>query len=145
MSNGAALLCVTKTLLLDEESEVDKFRRASTDFGTTRGPGVSVIILAILNNRNERIISGLWDTPPCCFLLSFPRFVVCYTENFGKFNVLNDEIIERIISTSNQDANDLEEGTETPILHGVGGRVIKAKTLNQKRLVESMRNPTRIC
>ena len=29
-------------------------------------------------------------------------------------------------------------GTETNILYGVGGKIIKAKTLNQKRLVESM-------
>jgi phosphate starvation-inducible PhoH-like protein len=72
-------------------------------------------------------------------LQEFDKKVAMLIAHFGKFNVLNDEIIERIISTSNQDANDLEEGTETPILHGVGGRVIKAKTLNQKRLVESMR------
>jgi phosphate starvation-inducible PhoH-like protein len=34
--------------------------------------------------------------------------------------------------------SDLNGGTETQILHGVGGKIIKAKTLNQKRLVESM-------
>lgn len=59
--------------------------------------------------------------------------------HFGKFNVLNDEIIERIVTENGEkDKEALFEGTELHILHGVGGKVIKAKTLNQKRLVESM-------
>lgn len=59
--------------------------------------------------------------------------------HFGKFNVLNDEIIERIVTSNGEkDKEALFEGTELHILHGVGGKVIKAKTLNQKRLVESM-------
>ena len=59
--------------------------------------------------------------------------------HFGKFNVLNDEIIERIVTANGEkDKEALFEGTELHILHGVGGKVIKAKTLNQKRLVESM-------
>jgi phosphate starvation-inducible PhoH-like protein len=37
-----------------------------------------------------------------------------------------------------QDKEALTGGTEVMILHGVGGRIIKAKTFNQKRLVETM-------
>jgi phosphate starvation-inducible PhoH-like protein len=37
-----------------------------------------------------------------------------------------------------EDNPELDGGTETQILHGVGGKIIKAKTYNQKRLVESM-------
>jgi len=58
--------------------------------------------------------------------------------HFGKFNILNDEIIERIVLAGTQDNPQLNGGTETQILHGVGGKIIKAKTYNQKRLVESM-------
>ncbi|MEK9614500.1 MAG: PhoH family protein [Flavobacteriaceae bacterium] len=72
-------------------------------------------------------------------LLEFDKKVAMLIAHFGKFNVLNDEIIERIVITSNLDRTNLEGGTEIPILHGVGGRIIKAKTLNQKRLVESMK------
>ena len=58
--------------------------------------------------------------------------------HFGKYNILNEEIIERIILARDNDTEVLKGGTETMILHGVGGRIIKAKTLNQKLLVEFM-------
>ena len=58
--------------------------------------------------------------------------------HYGKYNVLNDEIIERIIFADNKEKIILNGGTEANILYGVGGKIIKAKTLNQKRLVESM-------
>ena len=57
--------------------------------------------------------------------------------HFGKYNILNEEIIERIVLGRN-DKDPLMGGTETLILHGVGGKLIKAKTLNQKGLVELM-------
>jgi phosphate starvation-inducible PhoH-like protein len=58
--------------------------------------------------------------------------------HYGKYNILNDEIIDRIVMAGEQENAALNGGTETTILHGVGGRIIKAKTFNQKRLVESM-------
>ena len=58
--------------------------------------------------------------------------------HYGKYNILNDEIIDRIVMAGEQENVALNGGTETAILHGVGGRIIKAKTFNQKRLVESM-------
>ena len=58
--------------------------------------------------------------------------------HFGKYNILNDEIIERILMAGEQDKEALTGCTEVMILHGVGGRIIKAKTFNQKRLVETM-------
>ena len=57
--------------------------------------------------------------------------------HFGKYNIINEEIIERIVLARN-DKDPLMGGTETLILHGVGGKLIKAKTLNQKGLVELM-------
>ena len=58
--------------------------------------------------------------------------------HYGKYNILNDEIIERIIFADKKEKKVLNGGTEVNILHGVGGKIIKAKTLNQKKLVESM-------
>ena len=58
--------------------------------------------------------------------------------HFGKYNILNEEIIERIILARDNDKEVLKGGTEAVILYGVGGRIVKAKTLNQKRLVEFM-------
>ena len=58
--------------------------------------------------------------------------------HFGKYNILNEEIIERIILERDNDKEVLKGGTEAVILYGVGGKIIKAKTLNQKRLVDFM-------
>ena len=71
-------------------------------------------------------------------LTEFSKRVDMLIAHFGKFDVLNDEIIERIVLAGNSNNQELNGGTETQILHGVRGKVIKAKTFNQKRLVESM-------
>lgn len=71
-------------------------------------------------------------------LSEFSKRVDMLIAHFGKFNILNDEIIERIVLAGTEDNTELNGGTETQILHGVGGKIIKAKTYNQKRLVESM-------
>ena len=72
-------------------------------------------------------------------LVELKKRVALSISHFGKFNVLNDEIIDRIVLAGNEENIELNSGTEIPILHGVGGKIIKAKTFNQKRLVESMR------
>ena len=71
-------------------------------------------------------------------LTEFNKRVAMLIAHFGKFNILNDEIIDRIVMAGTENNSDLNGGTETQILHGIGGKIIKAKTLNQKRLVESM-------
>ena len=58
--------------------------------------------------------------------------------HYGKYNFLNDEIIDRIILGEKNNNIDLNGWTETTILHGSGGKIIKAKTFNQIKLVESM-------
>ncbi|MDA8947536.1 PhoH family protein [Flavobacteriaceae bacterium] len=71
-------------------------------------------------------------------LTEFSKRVDMLITHFGKYNILNDEIIERIVLAGSENGQEFNGGTETQILHGVGGKIIKAKTFNQKRLVESM-------
>ena len=71
-------------------------------------------------------------------LVEFSKRTDMLISHFRKYNILNEEIIERIVLAKNKDGVGLKGGTETAILHGVGGKIIKAKTLNQKRLVEFM-------
>ena len=71
-------------------------------------------------------------------LIEFETRISMLIEHFIKFNKLNDEIIERIVMANNDQKNELNNGTESVILHGVGGKVIKAKTFNQKKLIDSM-------
>jgi len=71
-------------------------------------------------------------------ILEFSKRTEMLISHYGKYNILNDEIIERIVIGEGEDKTSLNGGTETTIIHGVGGKIIKAKTLNQKKLVESM-------
>jgi phosphate starvation-inducible PhoH-like protein len=72
-------------------------------------------------------------------IIDFNKRVTKLITYFIKYNILNDEIIERIMNSKNQESFNLNGGTDSPILHGVGGRIIKTKTFNQKRLVESIK------
>ena len=60
--------------------------------------------------------------------------------HFGKYNKLDENSIERILtSVSSEDYKTTDVSGEA-LVHGVGGKIIKAQTVNQRRLVESMRN-----
>ena len=60
-------------------------------------------------------------------------------DHFGKYNKLDENTIERVLtSDSEQDYESSKESGET-IVHGVSGKVIKAQTANQRKLVELSR------
>ena len=60
------------------------------------------------------------------------------TAHFAKFNKLDENSIERILSSaSNKEAESLNYIESETLVHGVNGKPIKARTLNQKRLVDS--------
>ncbi|UGU16827.1 PhoH family protein [Sinomicrobium kalidii] len=59
---------------------------------------------------------------------------------FGKYNKLDENTIERILTSDDKDVYEspiLENGQV--LLHGVNGRLIKAQTVNQQRLVDQMK------
>ena len=56
--------------------------------------------------------------------------------HFGKFNTLDINTIELILSSNGAQDYEATDDKESFILHGLGGKIIKAKTLNQQRLVE---------
>jgi len=57
-------------------------------------------------------------------------------DHFGKFNKLDENSIERVLtSQSREDYETSKESGET-LLHGVSGKIIKPLTANQRRLVE---------
>lgn len=60
------------------------------------------------------------------------RRLVAY---FAKYNSMDDNIIERIVQSSEQDDRRLHKKDDT-LVHGVGGKLIKALTPNQQRLVD---------
>jgi len=57
--------------------------------------------------------------------------------HLGKFNSLNAEVIERIIMADDSRDYEPESAPEAFIVHGVGGKIIKAQTFNQQKLVNA--------
>jgi len=58
---------------------------------------------------------------------------------FLKYNIISDNEIETLITKSD---TELETSAEShkPILHGVSGKIIKARTLNQRKIIDSVTN-----
>ena len=58
---------------------------------------------------------------------------------FLKYNIISDNEIETLLTKSD---SELETSAEShkPILHGVNGRIIKARTLNQRKIIDSVTN-----
>jgi phosphate starvation-inducible PhoH-like protein len=58
--------------------------------------------------------------------------------HYGKYNSLDESNVEKILTSSTEDNFGLDEADIQTILHGVGGKIIKSRTVNQARLVESI-------
>jgi phosphate starvation-inducible PhoH-like protein len=72
-------------------------------------------------------------------LEEFDRRMTMLMVHFGKYNRLDENMIERVLtSESSADYTTSDQAGEV-ILHGVGGKIIKPQTANQRKLVESMR------
>jgi phosphate starvation-inducible PhoH-like protein len=68
-------------------------------------------------------------------LKEFQKRVDMMITHFGKFNKLNEEIIERLIMSNKPEDLDPPSSEDNFILHGVGGKIIKAQSFNQQKLV----------
>ena len=66
----------------------------------------------------------------------FQKRVDLMQMHLGKYNALDEKIIERIVTAQTQAELGFDSATEKVILHGVGGKIIKAKTPNQAKLVD---------
>ncbi len=69
-------------------------------------------------------------------LEEFEKRVDMLVAHFGKFNSLDQATIELILSSDGSKDYEATNDKDAFILHGIGGKIIKAKTLNQYRLVE---------
>ena len=70
-------------------------------------------------------------------LEEFEKRVDMLISHFGKYNQLNEETIERIITANTLADYDPSSDNDNFILHGVGGKVIKAQSYNQHLLVDA--------
>ncbi|WBL24501.1 PhoH family protein [Zunongwangia sp. HGR-M22] len=69
-------------------------------------------------------------------LEEFDKRFTMLIDHFGKFNKLDENVIERVLtSESKEDYSSSSESGEV-LVHGVSGRLIKAQTANQRKLVD---------
>ena len=71
-------------------------------------------------------------------LEEFDRRITMLLKHFGKYNKLDENTIERVLTSQSSDDYTTSKASGETIVHGVGGKLIKAQTANQRRLVDSM-------
>jgi len=59
-------------------------------------------------------------------------------DHFVKYNKLDENTIERILTSNSKEEYETTESSGATLVHGVGGKLIKAQTVNQRKLVELM-------
>ena len=68
-------------------------------------------------------------------LEEFKKRINMLITHFAKYNSLTDEIIERVVTANDESDYDLGNSKDSFIVHGVSGKLIKAQTHNQQKLV----------
>ncbi len=54
-----------------------------------------------------------------------------------KYNKIDENAIERVLTSTSSDENKSSEKASETLVHGVAGRLIKAQTVNQRKLVDA--------
>ncbi|APY06957.1 phosphate starvation-inducible protein PhoH [Winogradskyella sp. J14-2] len=72
-------------------------------------------------------------------LEEFDTRMMMLMKHFGKYNKLDENVIERILTSNSSEDYSTSATSGEVIVHGVGGKLIKAQTVNQRKLVESIR------
>ena len=71
-------------------------------------------------------------------LHEFDKRMTMLLEHFVKYNKLDENIIERVLQSRSKDDYETTQKSGEVIVHGVSGKLIKAQTANQRKLVELM-------
>jgi phosphate starvation-inducible PhoH-like protein len=67
----------------------------------------------------------------------FEKRLAMLVDHFNKYNKLDENSIERLL-TSNGDEQKKSIKMEDVLVHGVNGRLIRAQTINQRKMVDAM-------
>lgn len=70
-------------------------------------------------------------------LEEFERRFDLLTQHFIKYNKLDENSIERVLTSSEDEELKSSKNSGETLVHGVSGRLIKAQTANQRRLVDA--------
>ncbi len=70
-------------------------------------------------------------------LEEFDRRFNMLTSHFLKYNKLDENVIERVLTSNGKDDYASSETSGAVLVHGVNGKLIKAQTVNQRKLVDA--------
>lgn len=88
--------------------------------------------LKIVARGNKIKVYG--DDP---MLEEFNRRFEMLTTHFAKYNQIDENIIERILTSNGKEDYESSDESNGVLVHGVSGRIIKALTANQRKLVDA--------
>ncbi|GAK89148.1 phosphate starvation-inducible protein PhoH [Nonlabens ulvanivorans] len=70
-------------------------------------------------------------------LQEFDKRIQMMLEHYGTYNTMDENIMERVLTSTSREDYDNSKGSGDTLVHGgVSGKIIKAKTPNQRKLVE---------
>ncbi len=72
-------------------------------------------------------------------LEEFDKRMEMLFSHFGDYNKLDENMIERILTSDSKEDYTTSNESGQVLLHGVNGRLIKAQTTNQRKLVDAVR------
>ncbi|MGB0198653.1 MAG: PhoH family protein, partial [Flavobacteriaceae bacterium] len=71
-------------------------------------------------------------------LEEFERQLDRLVMHYGKYNSLDETTVEQILTSTDEDDYGLDPDDKQVIVHGVGGKIVRAQTANQARMVEAV-------
>ena len=87
--------------------------------------------LKIVARGNKIIAYGDKD-----LLEEFDKRVAMLMEHFAKYNKIDENVIERVLTSTGKFDYEAAQESGDVLVHGVSGKLIKPQTVNQRKLVE---------
>ncbi|MBW2961078.1 PhoH family protein [Mesonia aestuariivivens] len=72
-------------------------------------------------------------------LEEFDKRFTMLMDHFGKYNKLDENSIERVLTSEKKEDYETSTASDEILVHGVSGKLIKAQTPNQRRMVEAVK------
>lgn len=72
-------------------------------------------------------------------LEEFDKRISMLLDHFGKYNKIDENVIERVLSSTSKSDYETSAKSGDVLVHGVSGKLIKAQTANQRKLVDLSR------
>ncbi len=69
-------------------------------------------------------------------LEEFDKKITMLLEHYAKYNKIDENSIERVLTSNSRDDYESAPGSNQILVHGVSGKIIKPQTVNQRKLVE---------